>query len=88
MFCMEKVFFDYTGSVFCVATVEVDGKSIAVSGGEDDKAFVWNVDDGSVRFVCDGNIKLVIRNLWPECRDFKEEGFLLVIRAINKSTDW
>ena len=29
--------------------------SLAVSGGEDDKAFVWKVADGSVLFECTGH---------------------------------
>jgi hypothetical protein len=26
-----------------------------VSGGEDDKAFVWKLSDGKVQFTCNGN---------------------------------
>jgi len=40
-------------SVFSVA-LDPTG-SVAVSGGEDDKAFVWRVADGSVLFECSGH---------------------------------
>ena len=47
------VFSGHAKSVFAVA-VDPTG-SVAVSGGEDDKAFVWKVVDGSVLFECKGH---------------------------------
>lgn len=41
------------GSVFCVSLDPVTN-SLAVSGGEDDRAFVWSVTDGDVLFECTG----------------------------------
>lgn len=41
------------GSVFCVGLDPVTN-SLAVTGGEDDRAFVWSVTDGDVLFECTG----------------------------------
>ena len=49
----EMVFRKHTGSVFCVNLDPVTA-SMAVTGGEDDKAFVWKVHDGQVLFECTG----------------------------------
>lgn len=38
-------------------------RSHVVSGGEDNRAFVWKISDGSVKFLCDGKINLSIRLL-------------------------
>ncbi len=40
-------FKEHSGSVFCVDINPIDSL-IAVSGGEDDKAYLWKVDDGEV----------------------------------------
>ncbi|OQV13340.1 Angio-associated migratory cell protein [Hypsibius exemplaris] len=53
-------FCGHQGSVFCVAAGDVEGQSVAVSGGEDDKAFVWNTSDASIRFVCEGHKDSVV----------------------------
>lgn len=41
------------GSVFCVSLDPVTN-SLAVTGGEDDKAYVWRVSDGEVLLECTG----------------------------------
>lgn len=41
------------GSVFCVS-LDPATNSLAVTGGEDDKAFVWRVTDGEVLLECTG----------------------------------
>ncbi|XP_016116854.1 angio-associated migratory cell protein-like [Sinocyclocheilus grahami] len=49
----ELTFSKHTGSVFCVSLDPVSN-SLAVTGGEDDRAFVWSVSDGDVLFECTG----------------------------------
>ena len=56
-------------SVFSVA-LDPTG-SIAVSGGEDDKAFVWRVADGSVLFECGGHSDSVV------CVAFNHDGSMV-----------
>ncbi|KAM4602273.1 angio-associated migratory cell protein [Polymixia lowei] len=50
----EFTFSKHTGSVFCVSLDPVNN-SLAVTGGEDDKAYVWRVSDGEVLFECTGH---------------------------------
>ncbi|XP_036396826.1 angio-associated migratory cell protein [Megalops cyprinoides] len=50
----ELTFSKHTGSVFCVS-LDPATNSLAVTGGEDDKAFVWRVSDGEVLFECTGH---------------------------------
>lgn len=50
----ELTFSSHKGSVFCVSLDPVTN-SLAVTGGEDDKAFVWSVTDGDVLFECSGH---------------------------------
>ncbi|XP_076017993.1 angio-associated migratory cell protein [Genypterus blacodes] len=50
----ELTFSKHTGSVFCVSLDPVTN-SLAVTGGEDDKAYVWRVSDGEVLFACTGH---------------------------------
>ena len=44
----------FTASVFCVSMDPLTCCH-AVSGGEDDKAFVWKLSDGKIEFTCNGN---------------------------------
>lgn len=44
------------GSVFCVS-LDPATNSMAVTGGEDDKAYVWRVSDGEVLLECTGELK-------------------------------
>lgn len=50
----DLTFSKHTGSVFCVSLDPVTN-SLAVTGGEDDKAYVWRVTDGEVLFECSGH---------------------------------
>lgn len=50
----EFTFSNHTGSVFCVSLDPVTN-SMAVTGGEDDKAYVWRVSDGEVLLECAGH---------------------------------
>ncbi|XDV35108.1 hypothetical protein PO909_005135, partial [Leuciscus waleckii] len=50
----ELTFSKHTGSVFCVSLDPVSN-TLAVTGGEDDRAFVWSVCDGELLFECTGH---------------------------------
>ncbi|XP_061571499.1 angio-associated migratory cell protein [Cololabis saira] len=50
----ELTFSRHTGSVFCVS-LDPATNSLAVTGGEDDKAYVWRVSDGEVLLECTGH---------------------------------
>ncbi|TDG96283.1 hypothetical protein EPR50_G00238630 [Perca flavescens] len=50
----ELTFSKHTGSVFCVS-LDPATNSMAVTGGEDDKAYVWRVSDGEVLLECTGH---------------------------------
>lgn len=42
-------------SVFCVS-LDPKTNALAVTGGEDDKAFVWRLSDGERLFECSGEV--------------------------------
>lgn len=48
------VFSKHTGSVYCISASPVDNTTV-VTGGEDDKAYVWSLTDGAVSFECTGH---------------------------------
>uniref|UniRef100_A0AAY4BEC3 Angio-associated migratory cell protein n=1 Tax=Denticeps clupeoides TaxID=299321 RepID=A0AAY4BEC3_9TELE len=50
----DVTFPKHTGSVFCVGLDPVTN-SMAVTGGEDDKAYVWSISDGEVILECTGH---------------------------------
>lgn len=50
-------FFVCPGSVFCVS-LDPASNTLAVTGGEDDKAYVWRVSDGEVLFECTGKYQI------------------------------
>lgn len=50
----ELTFSSHTGSVFCVS-LDPASNTLAVTGGEDDKAYVWRVSDGEILFECTGH---------------------------------
>lgn len=50
----DLTFSSHKGSVFCVSLDPVSN-TMAVTGGEDDKAYVWRVSDGDVLFECTGH---------------------------------
>lgn len=44
----------FVGEVYCVCIDPVHC-ILAASGGKDDRAFVWNINDGQVLFECSGS---------------------------------
>lgn len=50
----DLTFSSHKGSVFCVSLDPVSN-TMAVTGGEDDKAYVWSVNDGEVLLECTGH---------------------------------
>jgi len=52
-------FFDHTDSVFAVGLNPAD-PSMAVSGGCDDRSFVWKITDGSKKFELSGHTDSVV----------------------------
>jgi WD40 repeat protein len=64
------VFSEHGKSVFSV-TLHPTTASVAVSGGEDDRAFVWNAEDGKVLFLCSGHKDSVT------CTSFSHDGKLV-----------
>ncbi|XP_077468427.1 angio-associated migratory cell protein [Stigmatopora argus] len=50
----ELTFSNHSGAVFCVS-LDPATNNLAVTGGEDDKAFVWRVIDGEVLLECTGH---------------------------------
>ncbi|XP_066467750.1 angio-associated migratory cell protein [Tiliqua scincoides] len=50
----EVTFSKHTASVFCVS-LDPKTNTMAVTGGEDDKAFVWCLSDGELLFECSGH---------------------------------
>uniref|UniRef100_A0A3Q3WG07 Angio-associated migratory cell protein n=1 Tax=Mola mola TaxID=94237 RepID=A0A3Q3WG07_MOLML len=50
----ELTFSKHNGSVFCVS-LDPATNSMAVTGGEDDRAYVWRVSDGEVLLQCSGH---------------------------------
>jgi hypothetical protein len=47
--------------VFSVS-IDPQNSSLVVSGGEDDKAYVWKMADGQIAFNCTGKIHEVLYN--------------------------
>lgn len=45
--------FSSSASIFSVA-IEPVNSSVAVSGGEDDKAYIWQIKDGQTLLECHG----------------------------------
>uniref|UniRef100_A0A8B9SRD9 Angio associated migratory cell protein n=1 Tax=Anas platyrhynchos TaxID=8839 RepID=A0A8B9SRD9_ANAPL len=50
----EVTFALHSASVFCVS-LDPKTNTLAVTGGEDDKAFVWRLSDGELLFECTGH---------------------------------
>lgn len=53
----QNFFWLFLGSVFCVHVSSQ--KSIAVSGGQDDVAYVWSLQTGNTVFKCTGRLSSV-----------------------------
>lgn len=49
-------------SVFCVS-LDPKTNTLAVTGGEDDKAFVWRLSDGELLFECSGEVSPIGHSL-------------------------
>ncbi|MGH0117772.1 UNVERIFIED_CONTAM: hypothetical protein FKN15_039068 [Acipenser sinensis] len=67
----DLTFSKHTGSVFCV-NLDPSTNSLAVTGGEDDRSFVWRVSDGEVLFECTGSVFCV--NLDPSTNSLAVTG--------------
>lgn len=52
---LSPIILSCPGSVFCVS-LDPATNSLAVTGGEDDKAYVWRVSDGEVLLECTGEL--------------------------------
>ncbi|XP_077176767.1 angio-associated migratory cell protein [Paroedura picta] len=50
----EVTFSKHTASVFCVG-IDPKTNTLAVTGGEDDKAYIWHLNDGELLFECSGH---------------------------------
>nr|XP_056717595.1 angio-associated migratory cell protein [Euleptes europaea] len=50
----EVTFSKHTASVFCVG-IDPKTNTLTVTGGEDDKAYVWCLSDGELLFECSGH---------------------------------
>ncbi|XP_060775044.1 angio-associated migratory cell protein isoform X2 [Neoarius graeffei] len=50
----DLTFIKHTGSVFCIS-LDLVTNNLAITGGEDDKAYVWKVNNGEVVFECTGH---------------------------------
>lgn len=50
---IHETYSTLSGSVFCVSLDPV-ANSLAITGGEDDKAYVWSITDGEMLFECTG----------------------------------
>lgn len=50
----ELTFSKHTASVFCIS-LDPKESALAVTGGEDDKAYIWRLSDGETVFECTGH---------------------------------
>ncbi|KAH3753809.1 angio-associated migratory cell protein-like [Dreissena polymorpha] len=63
----EIVFTKHTDAVFCVS-IEPTACQLAVTGGQDDKAYVWKIASGEMLFECTGHKDSVT------CAGFSHDG--------------
>ena len=56
------VFSKHSGSVFCCSLNQ--GEGLVATGGEDDKGYVWRLEDGEVVFTMDGWSDSVTEMAW------------------------
>ena len=79
------------GSVFCCSFEPKESK-LVVSGGEDDKAYVWNITDGQVVFECSNHQDSVTTALFSHDGCYVAtadmSGFIQVWKVATKSVVW
>lgn len=84
-------FSKHTGSVFC-CSLNPKENNLVVSGGEDDKAYVWNLSNGEVLFECDNHRDSVTNALFSHDGVFLAtadmSGFIQVWKVATKSSVW
>jgi len=84
-------FQQHSGSVFC-CSVNPKDNSMIVSGGEDDKAFVWNMSDGKILFECSNHHDSVTNAQFSHDGVFLAtadmSGFIQVWKLATKSMVW
>lgn len=67
------------GSVFCVS-LDPATNSMAVTGGEDDKAYVWRLSDGEVLLECSGECgRQIIHTFKSRCIETWEEDIYQIL---------
>ena len=77
--------------MFCCSLNPKDN-SLIVSGGEDDKAFVWNISDGKILFECSNhhdsvtNAQFSHDGVYLATADMS--GFIQVWKVATKSMVW
>lgn len=72
----EVTFSKHSGLVFCVS-LDPKSNTLAVTGGEDDKAFVWRVSDGELQFEITGHTDSVV------CASFNHDSSLVATGDMN-----
>lgn len=81
----------HAGSVFCCSVEPKEGK-LVVSGGEDDKAYVWSITDGEVLFECGNHQDSVTSALFSHDGSYLASadmgGFIQVWKIATKSVVW
>ncbi|XP_055339525.1 angio-associated migratory cell protein-like [Paramacrobiotus metropolitanus] len=55
-----RVFKEHQGSVFCLAVDSLTGSTV-ISGGEDDKAYIWSADSGQIKSCSSGHKDSVVQ---------------------------
>ncbi|CAL1583300.1 unnamed protein product [Knipowitschia caucasica] len=87
----EFTFSSHKGSVFCVSLDPVTN-TLAVTGGEDDKAYVWRLSDGEVLFECTGHKDSVTCALFSHDSSLVAtgdmSGMIKVWKVENKEEIW